>query len=99
MAKDFRDKSKAKRKKFRKGVSLPLTKINYVLIAIGVGFVILGFIAMASGRVEDTLPLVISPILLVIGYCIIIPLGILYRKKEVPPATPIDIQQAKPPTN
>jgi hypothetical protein len=97
MAKHFRDKSKFQRRKFRKEVSLPFTKANYYLIASGVLVVVLGFVAMASGGVEDTLPLVVSPILLVIGYCVIIPLGILYRKKELPPAAPIDAGQAKPP--
>ncbi len=95
MAKNFHDKSKVQKKKIRRDVTLPFTKTNYVLMATGVGLVILGFIAMASGGVEGTLPLVVSPILLVIGYCIIIPLGILYRKKAVQPATTNGVQEPK----
>jgi hypothetical protein len=35
---------------------------------------------MLEGSVEGILPLVVSPILLVIGYCVVIPIGILYKK-------------------
>ena len=88
MAKRIQDRSKFHKKRFKKETPLPFTKANYRLLAIGIGLVILGFIAMAEGSVEGTYPLVIAPILLVIGYCIIIPIGILYKKKEVPPVTP-----------
>jgi hypothetical protein len=35
---------------------------------------------MLEGSVEGVLPTVVAPILLVLGYCVIIPIGILYRK-------------------
>ncbi len=37
---------------------------------------------MIEGSVEGFLPLVLAPILLVAGYCVIIPLGIMYRKNR-----------------
>ena len=42
--------------------------------------IIAGYLAMLEGSVEGFLPLVAAPILLVLGYCVIIPIGILYRK-------------------
>ena len=88
MARKFQEKSRFQKRKIRKETPLPFTRSNYYFIAIGIGIIILGFIAMAEGSVEGTLPLVVAPILLVIGYCVIIPIGILYRKKAVPPETP-----------
>ena len=92
MARKVLDKKRFQKRKARKEAALPFTKVNYYLIAVGIGFVILGFIAMAEGSVEGTLPLVVAPILLVIGYCVIIPVGILYRKKEVRLETPVELQ-------
>lgn len=46
---------------------------NYVLLAIGVIVIIAGFIFLASGSIT------LAPILLVAGYCIIIPLAILLK--------------------
>jgi hypothetical protein len=49
-------------------VGLPFGKTNMILFAFGLLSVILGFITLASG--SETL----APILLVLGYCVIIPL-------------------------
>jgi hypothetical protein len=71
------------RKKERRSIQhapLPLTRQNFLIMGIGLLVIILGYVAMIEGSVEGFLPLVASPILLVIGYCVIIPLGILYKK-------------------
>ncbi|MEK6569818.1 MAG: hypothetical protein AABZ61_00500 [Bacteroidota bacterium] len=88
MARRLQERGRFQKRKLKRETPLPFTKTNYYLLALGIGLVILGFIAMAEGSVEGTLPLVVAPILLVIGYCIIIPIGILYRKKQVTPAVP-----------
>jgi len=85
MARELRNKQRFQKRKLRKEATLPFTKTNYLLMALGVVVVALGFVAMAEGSVEGTMPLVVAPILLVIGYCIIIPVGILYRRKTAPP--------------
>jgi len=76
----------------RKGVSegrLPLGNQNFVILGIGVLIIILGYLALLEGSVEGFLPLVVAPILLVLGYCVVIPFGILYRKSaRVKSATP-----------
>jgi hypothetical protein len=72
-------KSKAGRKL---EVIFPLEKINYIIIGVGLAVIIAGYIALSVPTVEGFSPLVLAPILLVLGYCVIIPVGIMYRKKE-----------------
>lgn len=62
----------------------PFEKENYRIIGVGILFIIAGYIAMSGNVVEGFSQLTLSPILLLIGYCVIIPVGILYRKKEKP---------------
>lgn len=72
----------------------PLEKKDLIIIGIGLAVVILGYLLMATGITEEpALPdgkwnnafaTVIAPILLVLGYCVIIPLGLLkfFSKKK-----------------
>ena len=91
MAKQVKQKGK-----IRKGLRndlLPLGRENFLILGLGLGVIVAGYLAMLEGSVEGFLPLVAAPILLVLGYCVIIPLGILYRKslfskKEVRPEIP-----------
>ena len=67
----------------RRGVKddkLPLKKENFYIIGVGLVVILAGYLALAKGPIEGFLPLVLAPILLVLGYCVIIPLGILYKK-------------------
>jgi hypothetical protein len=57
-----------------------LTRENFLLLGAGVVTILVGYAAMLEGSVEGFLPVVVAPILLVLGYCIILPVGILYRK-------------------
>jgi hypothetical protein len=71
-----------KEQKHRSLVSepLPLGRENYMILGAGILVIVAGYIAMLEGSVEGFLPLVLSPLLLVAGYCVIIPVGIMYRK-------------------
>ncbi len=62
---------------------LPFNKMNYRILGAGLLSIVLGYIALAQPPWDGTMPLVVAPILLVLGYCVLIPLGILYRKKAV----------------
>jgi hypothetical protein len=86
MAKPIR-KKEAQRRRAVKDDILPLGKENFRIIGIGLLIIIAGYVSMLQGSVEGFLPLVLSPILLVAGYCVVIPFGIMYRKK-VKPAVP-----------
>ena len=73
---------KEKTRKSRKGEGLSYGSRNYNIFAIGLLVIILGFVLMTKGPADSFLSLTLSPILLIIGYCIIIPLAILYRPKQ-----------------
>lgn len=62
-------------------IHIALTKKNYMIIGLGIVLIIIGYILMAANSVDGFLPTVIAPILLVAGYCVIIPLGILIKDK------------------
>jgi hypothetical protein len=72
-----------KRDQRRREESLPLSKENFIIIGVGIVVILLGYAALLEGSVEGFLPLVAAPILLVLGYCVIIPLGILYKKSYI----------------
>ena len=65
----------------------PLEKENYQIIGVGILFIIAGYIAMSGNVVEGFSQLTLSPLLLLIGYCVLIPIGIIYRKKEKAPTS------------
>lgn len=76
---------------------LPLARENYRILGVGVLVIIAGYLAMMQGSVEGFLPLVAAPILLVVGYCVIIPFGILYRKSMFQRETPDSTEAARQP--
>jgi uncharacterized membrane protein HdeD (DUF308 family) len=67
--------------------SLPFNKSNYTILGAGLLSIVLGYVALAQPPWDGTMPLVVAPILLVLGYCVLIPLGILYRRKAAPETT------------
>lgn len=62
-------------------IHIALTKKNYVIIGFGILLIVIGYILMAANSVDGFLPTVIAPILLVAGYCVVIPVGILLKDK------------------
>ncbi len=60
--------------------SLPFTVENYYLFFAGLAIIIIGYVCMASGDVYGPLSLTVSPILVCIGYLVLIPTALLYRK-------------------
>ncbi len=67
---------RAKAGAMNKSEGLPFTKINYYIFAVGLLAIILGYFTLSQGDIT------LAPILLVLGYCVIIPIAILYRGKE-----------------
>jgi hypothetical protein len=56
-------------------------KINYIIFFIGVLFIIFGYIFMATGTVNSFQSLTLAPIMLFLGYIILIPASLIYREK------------------
>ena len=57
----------------------PFNKKNYLLFGIGILVIILGYIIMVTGEVNSFQSVKLAPVLLVIGYLVIIPLSIFYK--------------------
>ena len=60
----------------------PLNNTNYIIFFIGFLTIIIGYIIMALGTVNSFNSLSLAPILLFIGYIILIPLSIFYKTKS-----------------
>ncbi len=80
-------------KKSKMDEIFPLERENYIILGIGLLVIILGYIALSGNTVEGFSQLTVAPILLVLGYCVIIPIGIMYRKKEKPQTPEVPTQQ------
>jgi uncharacterized membrane protein HdeD (DUF308 family) len=87
LSKSLRAKKEAKHRSFH-NEHLPLDAGNFRIIGIGIIVIVAGYLAMLEGSVEGVLPLVVAPILLVVGYCVIIPAGILYKKSMFSKSSP-----------
>jgi hypothetical protein len=81
MAKPVRKRDQ-RRRSSRDSV-IAFSRENFIIMGIGLFVILLGYAAMLHDSVEGVLPLVVAPILLVLGYCVIIPVGILYRKAYI----------------
>ena len=57
-------------------------KINYQIFSIGIILILIGYIIMISGSTTSIVSTKVSPVILVIGYCVIIPLSILFKKNK-----------------
>ena len=62
--------------------SWSLSKTNYILFGIGLILIILGYILMWKGEVYSFQSLTLAPIMLFIGYIIVIPASLIYRDKN-----------------
>ncbi len=82
------EKSKVSRK-IKKDIPFPLGRTNYLIMAIGLVVIVIGYIMLADATVNGFAQMTFAPILLVLGYCVIIPIGIMYRKKDKAPAAPV----------
>jgi hypothetical protein len=96
MAKAIKKKSIPKAKKtFIAPFSAYWTKTNYAIFFAGIAVIIIGFAFMSMGPWNSTASLDISPVLLIIGYLIILPLSILYTKKDSTESTDNSDTQVK----
>tara|TARA_Y100001970_G_scaffold53604_1_gene67890 strand:+ start:221 stop:436 length:216 start_codon:yes stop_codon:yes gene_type:complete len=59
--------------------SWPFGAKNYLLFGFGVLTIILGYFLMATGETYSFQSTVLSPIVLVFGYCVVIPISIMIK--------------------
>ena len=77
-----REVNKASSRRATRKESLPFTKKNYQILGAAIVVILAGYIALAQKPWDSFLPLVVAPTLLVAGYCILVPWGILSRSKK-----------------
>ncbi len=82
MAKVSKEKEKSAKRKIKKIDILPLEAVNYKILISGVVIVILGYVALGMEPWDGFMALTVAPVLLLFGYCIVIPVGIIYRRKK-----------------
>ena len=61
--------------------ALPFTRRNWILFLVGLGVIALGYVLLRIPPVDGPLSLTVAPILLVAGYCVILPAAILVRDR------------------
>jgi len=54
----------------------PFTLVNYILFAAGLLDIVIGWFLLRGGHIT------IAPVMLIAGYCVIIPIAIIFRKKQ-----------------
>ena len=54
----------------------PFTLVNYIMFAAGLLDIIAGWFLLRGGHIT------IAPVMLIAGYCVIIPIAIIFRKKQ-----------------
>ncbi|MFA7057780.1 MAG: hypothetical protein WC155_09530 [Candidatus Cloacimonadales bacterium] len=59
---------------------LNLSTINFILLAVAIAVIIIGYIVMKYAG-DDLGDKTLSPIILTIGYVVLIPLALFYKKK------------------
>ncbi|MCY3664552.1 MAG: hypothetical protein OXH81_02735 [Gemmatimonadetes bacterium] len=58
---------------------LPFTRKNWSLAIVGLAVIVLGYVFLRIPPAEGFLSLTLAPVLLVVGYCVLIPMAILVR--------------------
>jgi len=61
---------------------LTFKNINYLIFGVAILVIIIGYFIMAKGETYSFQSLTLAPIVLLIGYLVIVPIAILYRKKD-----------------
>jgi hypothetical protein len=59
----------------------PFTRKNWSLFAAGLGVIAMGYLLLGVPPAEGFLSLTLAPILLVLGYCVLVPAAILVRDR------------------
>ena len=68
---------------------LPYTERNIWLFGLGLATIALGYVFLSLPPVDGFMSLTLAPLLLVLGYCVFIPIALLSRKEEEEPSTDV----------
>tara|TARA_Y100000768_G_C23910999_1_gene649973 strand:- start:54 stop:302 length:249 start_codon:yes stop_codon:yes gene_type:complete len=73
-------KEQLKKNKMKVSQSWGFSKLNYFIFTFGLILIFLGYLVMATGEVNSFQSLTLAPILLFIGYIILIPISLIIEK-------------------
>ena len=59
--------------------AVPFTRRNWLIFGVGVVAIIVGYVLLSIPPADGFWSLTAAPLLLVLGYCVILPVAILYR--------------------
>ncbi len=62
--------------------SWSFTRLNYMLFGFSLLVILIGYFVMYTGETDSIQATKVSPVILTIGYCVLIPISILYRSKK-----------------
>jgi hypothetical protein len=65
-----------------KPFQMPFDQKNIRVILLGIAVIVLGYIVMYVSPTMSTMALTISPIILLLGYCVIVPVGIMMGARK-----------------
>ena len=68
--------------------AVPFGRRNWLLFGVGLAVIVLGYVLLSIPPADGFLSLTAAPLLLVLGYCVILPVAILYRDGSVSQAPP-----------
>ena len=68
---------------------LPYSERNMWLFGLGLATIALGYVFLSLPPVDGFMSLTLAPLLLVLGYCVFIPIALLSRQKEDAPSTDV----------
>jgi drug/metabolite transporter (DMT)-like permease len=75
-------KTRIQKKTLESPFSIYWAKENYIFLLVGFVFLLAGFYCLGVAPWNSSTSLVIAPILLIIGYIVIFPLSIFFKKKK-----------------
>ena len=73
--------------------NMPFEQKNIVFILIGIGVVTLGYVIMGMSETMGFMALDVSPIVLLLGYLVVIPLGIMYGARRKKADTTVTVEE------
>ena len=77
-----RSSRRGRERRPRVSFRLPYTRRNVLFFASGIGVILIGYVFLAIPPVDGFFSLSLAPILLVLGYCVLIPIGLLLGEPE-----------------
>lgn len=83
MARAVKSRRTERQRKSKIQTEMPLGRTNYLIIIGGALLIVITYIILATNNsVYGFIPLDLVPILLFIGYLVVVPIGIMYRGKK-----------------